>query len=238
VLGLATGDAVGTTLEFESPGSFEPISDVVGGGPFGLQRGEWTDDTSMMMCLGTSLVVCRGFDPFDQMERYVKWYRTGYMSSNGKCFDIGSTVRAALHKFESTSEPYCGRTERFTAGNGSLMRLAVVFLAFVGDPIQAIEFAALSSLTTHGAVVAVDGCRFMAALIVGAVSGAAKEELLFARLKVTGKSIRCAQRSLPSGVVLTKITNRQSSLEPAMQQSLWRQRSGLSTTARRSKKDA
>src|SRR3954447_20458270 len=46
LVGLACGDAVGTTLEFKPPGSFEPITDMVGGGPFRLQPGEWTDDTS------------------------------------------------------------------------------------------------------------------------------------------------------------------------------------------------
>ena len=44
LLGLAAGDALGTTLEFKPPGSFEPIDDMVGGGPFGLRPGQWTDD--------------------------------------------------------------------------------------------------------------------------------------------------------------------------------------------------
>ena len=56
LLGLAVGDAVGTTLEFKSPGSFTPINDMIGGGPFQLKAGEWTDDTSMTLCLATSLV--------------------------------------------------------------------------------------------------------------------------------------------------------------------------------------
>ena len=43
--GLAVGDALGTTLEFAEPGTFRPITDMVGGGPFGLRAGEWTDDT-------------------------------------------------------------------------------------------------------------------------------------------------------------------------------------------------
>jgi ADP-ribosylglycohydrolase len=51
MLGLAVGDAVGTTLEFRSPGSFEKINDMVGGGPFHLKAGEWTDDTSMALAL-------------------------------------------------------------------------------------------------------------------------------------------------------------------------------------------
>ena len=49
LLGLAVGDALGTTLEFSPPGSFDPIEDMVGGGPFGLKPGRWTDDTSMAL---------------------------------------------------------------------------------------------------------------------------------------------------------------------------------------------
>jgi len=96
LLGLATGDAVGTTLEFQSRGSFEPITDRVGGGPFRLAPGEWTDDTSVALCLATSLVETGGFDPADQMARYCEWERSGCLSSNGSCFDMGNTVRAAL----------------------------------------------------------------------------------------------------------------------------------------------
>jgi len=69
LLGLAAGDAVGTTLEFREPGSFTPINDMVGGGPFGLAPGEWTDDTSMALCLAESLVECSGFDPADPLRR-------------------------------------------------------------------------------------------------------------------------------------------------------------------------
>ena len=62
LLGLAVGDALGTTLEFKSPGTFEPITDMIGGGPFGLNPSQWTDDTSMALCLATSLVECQSFD--------------------------------------------------------------------------------------------------------------------------------------------------------------------------------
>jgi ADP-ribosyl-[dinitrogen reductase] hydrolase len=100
LIGLATGDALGTTLEFSPPGTFEPITDMIGGGPFNLEPGQWTDDTSMALCLAESLIECGGFNAFDQMERYVRWYREGHLSSRGDCFDIGNTVRAALHEFE------------------------------------------------------------------------------------------------------------------------------------------
>src|SRR5205085_385012 len=113
LLGLAAGDALGTTIEFRSPGTFEPLTDIVGGGPFSLAPGQWTDDTSMALCLAESLVERGDFDPVDQLERYVRWYRHGYLSSKGRCFDIGGTVRNALDRFAVTHAPYCGSTDPF-----------------------------------------------------------------------------------------------------------------------------
>ena len=93
LLGLAVGDAVGTTLEFRAPGTFSPIDDMVGGGPFGLNAGEWTDDTSMALCLAESLLDTGTMDLADQLRRYLLWKDDGYLSSNGRCFDIGNTTR-------------------------------------------------------------------------------------------------------------------------------------------------
>ena len=80
LLGLAAGDALGTTLELKTPGSFRPIDDMVGGGPFRLAPGMWTDDTSMALCLAESLIERQEFDPEDQMRRYVLWYEEGHLS--------------------------------------------------------------------------------------------------------------------------------------------------------------
>jgi len=178
LLGLAVGDAVGTTLEFRLPGLFDPIDDMVGGGPFGLEPGQWTDDTSMALCLAESLIEKQGFDPVDQLQRYVRWWREGHLSSTDQCFDIGKTIRAALEAFERTGEPFCGSTDPMSAGNGSIMRLAPVPLYFATDPVKAIELSADSSRTTHGAPTTIDGCRYLAALILGAVKGVDKDELL------------------------------------------------------------
>lgn len=178
LLGLAAGDAVGTTIEFRAPGSFAPINNMLGGGPFGLAAGEWTDDTSMALCLAESLVECAGFDPVDQLRRYVRWYREGYLSSNGRCFDIGNTVASALRRFERTGEPYPGETSPNSAGNGSIMRLAPVPLAYAHTLRDAIYYSGLSSQTTHNTVAAIDGCRYLGALIVGALRGMDKASLL------------------------------------------------------------
>jgi ADP-ribosyl-[dinitrogen reductase] hydrolase len=180
-LGLAAGDALGTTVEFRAPGTFTPLTDIVGGGPFGLERGKWTDDTSMALCLAESLVTCRGFDAHDQMRRYARWREEGYLSSNGRCFDIGNTVSRALRKFARTGDPFAGPTDPHSAGNGSLMRLAPVPLFFAGDAEKAVLMSAESSRTTHGALICFDACRFFGGLIVGAIQGASKEDLISQR---------------------------------------------------------
>jgi ADP-ribosylglycohydrolase len=178
MLGLAAGDALGTTLEFSAPGTFDPIDDMIGGGPFNLEPGQWTDDTSMALCLAESLLERNGFDAIDQLARYVRWKRTGHHGSNGTCFDIGGTVRSALARFERHGNPWCGSTDPSTAGNGSIMRLAPVPLFFARRPETAITRAAESSRTTHGAPEAVDACRYLAALIIGALQGHPKADLI------------------------------------------------------------
>jgi ADP-ribosyl-[dinitrogen reductase] hydrolase len=181
LLGLAVGDALGTTLEFEPPGSFTPINDMIGGGPFDLNPGQWTDDTSMALCLAESLIKYNGFDPVDQMKRYAMWYHNGRLSSTGTCFDIGNTCLSAITKFERSGEQYCGSTDSHSAGNGSLMRLASIPLFFSSNPEEAIEMSGNSSRTTHGAETCVSACKYFAALIVGALNNVDKETLLSKR---------------------------------------------------------
>ncbi len=181
LLGLAIGDAVGTTVEFKSPGSFPPMTDMVGGGPFHLAKGEWTDDTSMALCLAESLLECKGFNARDQMERYVRWWKEGYMSSNGKCFDIGNTVSSALSNFQRTGEPNSGFKDDYSSGNGSLMRLAPIPLYFASNPSKAITMSAESSKTTHGSKACLDACRYFGGLLVGAINGVEKQALLSER---------------------------------------------------------
>jgi len=118
------------------------------------------DDTSMALCLAESLVQCRGFDALDQMQRYTRWMKEGYLSSTGRCFGIGGTVSEALRKFIRTKDPFSGSTDPCTAGNGSLMRLAPVPLFFASDPEKAVQMSAESSRTTHGAVTCLDACRY------------------------------------------------------------------------------
>ncbi len=178
LLGLAVGDAVGTTVEFRPRGSFPPMTDMVGGGPFGLEPGQWTDDTSMALCLATSLVECDGFDPLDQMQRYCRWAEEGYLSSTGRCFDIGNTVSQALRQFRQTGEPFSGSTDPRSAGNGCLMRLAPVPMFYYPDVAKAVWFSGESSRTTHAAQECIEASRLFGAMLARALSGANREEIL------------------------------------------------------------
>ncbi len=186
LLGLAAGDALGTTVEFKPPDSFTPMTEMIGGGPFRLKKGEWTDDTSMALCLASSLIECRVFDAKDQMERYTRWRHEGYLSSNGSCFDIGITISEALNRFALTGNPIAGSRDPQSAGNGSLMRLAPVPMFFASNPERAIQMSAESSRTTHGTRTCLDACRYFGGLLVGALMGVTKPELLEQRYTPTG----------------------------------------------------
>ncbi|KPL90403.1 ADP-ribosylglycohydrolase family protein [Herpetosiphon geysericola] len=180
LVGAAIGDALGATLEFQRPGSFAPISDMFGGGVFNLAPGQWTDDTAMLLCLAESLIESKGFDPVDQMQRYRRWLKAGHLSSTGGYIDSGRTIREAINYFIQTGDAYAGDQDRWSAGNGSLMRIAPIALAYVNNPQLADSYAAASSRTTHGNQIAIDACRYFTGLIIGALQGVPKTQLLAA----------------------------------------------------------
>lgn len=177
-MGLACGDAVGTTVEYKPRGTFTPLTDMIGGGPFRLQPGDWTDDTSMALCLAHSQLHCKGFDPADQMTRYCNWYRVGYMSCTGECFDIGNTVRSSLHRFLDNGRPFAGSTDPHSEGNGGIMRLAPIPMYYFNQPDLMIHFAGESSRTTHGVWEVIETARLFAAQIRVALAGGGKESVL------------------------------------------------------------
>ncbi|CAF1289919.1 unnamed protein product [Rotaria sordida] len=206
LVGLAIGDALGASVEFR-PQEYliaHPVRDMKSGGTWGLPAGKWTDDTAMALCLASSLITQKGFNPYDQMVRYKWWYKHGYLSSTGYCFDIGNATRDALEEFNHRQKKLkryvnC-RTESEVdqlsfdiiqragfnvncsrpgvAGNGALMRFAPVPLFFYRTPSLAVELSGESARLTHGDDIAIDACRYYGALIVAAIYGERKETLL------------------------------------------------------------
>ena len=101
LLGLAAGDALGTTLEFPAPGTFTPVHDMVGGGPFDLKAGEWTDDTSMALCLAESLIETGDSTRKTRCAAMCAGGGGARCPARGQCFDIGDTVTAGARALRS-----------------------------------------------------------------------------------------------------------------------------------------
>lgn len=207
LVGLAVGDALGAHVEFR-PHDYilaNRVQSMQGGGTWGLKAGQWTDDTSMALCLASSLITHHGYNPYDQLVRYKWWYQKGFLSATGNCFDIGGTTRAALEEFLRRQNEIRARLQennddaidrlsvqeaarinpsilkcgiRDKAGNGPLMRLAPIPLFYFRQPARAVQLAGDSAALTHDHPEAIDACRYYAALIVAAVSGVSKDELL------------------------------------------------------------
>jgi ADP-ribosyl-[dinitrogen reductase] hydrolase len=178
LLGLAVGDAVGTTLEFEDRDTYEPLTDMVGGGPFDLKAGQWTDDTAMALALADSLCGKDDLDERDLLRRFVEWRDHGTYSCTGRCFDIGSTTNSGLTRWQQTGNPYSGSTDPEWAGNGSLMRLAPVAIRFWRDRVKLRDVAARQSKTTHAAPEAVDACVAFAEVLADAIEGRSRSDVL------------------------------------------------------------
>jgi ADP-ribosyl-[dinitrogen reductase] hydrolase len=179
LLGLAVGDAIGTTLEFSTRDARPPLTDMVGGGPFDLKPGQWTDDTAMALALGNSLAERGGFDPRDCINRFVNWYRWGAYSCTGTCFDIGIATREALTRYEKSGEPFSGNPHPQSAVNGSLMRLSPVAIWGVrhGEA-ETARVARDQSRLTHGAPECLAACEGYALLTRRAILGEDRESLL------------------------------------------------------------
>lgn len=176
LIGLAVGDAVGTTLEFSQRDTFT-IADMQGGGPFGLKAGEWTDDTSMALCLADSYLAKNDLDYADYLNRLCRWYKNGENSTTGACFDIGLTTRKALEGWMKDGIRWIGNFEINTAGNGSIIRLAPTAIFRRNSLSVTWMESQKQSNTTHRAVEAVNSCEFLGIKLHQALNGADKQEL-------------------------------------------------------------
>ncbi|GAA0786825.1 ADP-ribosylglycohydrolase family protein [Marinobacterium sediminicola] len=167
--GLAIGDAMGASVEFMPPGSFDLLTGFRDGGPHDLPAGYWTDDTSMALCTAYSLLDCRGFDPHDQMQRFVRWFREGYCSSTGRCFDIGHRTRSALLRYERTADPFAGEESLDQAGNGTLMRLAPIVIHAWQRP-DLLRLASEHGRLTHADPRCLDANKAFALMLKAAIT--------------------------------------------------------------------
>jgi ADP-ribosyl-[dinitrogen reductase] hydrolase len=167
-IGLAIGDALGAPVEFSDRGTFKPVTNYQDGGPFNLKAGQWTDDTSQALCLADSILSDRGFGQEDFLNRMINWKQHGHNSSTGECFDIGIGTANALWHYESTGKVPLNAN---SGGNGNIMRLAPVAIAYHRDTDKVQEIARLSSLTTHGHISALTCADLLGLMLRNYITG-------------------------------------------------------------------
>lgn len=180
LVGLAVGDALGAPVEFLAPGTFEPVTDFAPTPRWNLEPGMYTDDTIMAICLGEALVAQNGYDSYAVMDEYDAWFSRGKHTPDAYCFDIGNQTAQSILRYRSplnyvmASEP---RGE--SAGNGAIMRLAPVCIVGAHAPVSlADRLASISARETHYSREAEEATVIFNRLVMGALNGTAKEDLL------------------------------------------------------------
>ena len=178
LLGLAVGDAVAAATQYRRPGSFTPVGDLIGGGPFALPRGGWSDDTAMALCLADSLLAFDGFDARDQVERYTRWQRDGYLSATGQCLGITASTARALAMAQWRRQLFAGSHAPDQLDPEPLSRVAPVVMYFFAVEEEAVQLASDAARTTCQAPAVLAACRELAQALFLALAGQSKERIL------------------------------------------------------------
>ena len=186
LLGLATGDAVAAATQYGRPGRFTPVGDLLGGGPFDLPRGGWSDDTALALCLAESLLERQGFDARDQVERYRRWQQEGYLSATGQCVGITAATSRALAVAGWRRQPFSGSHDPQARDPEPLSRVTPVVMYFFAQDTVAAERAAEAARTTCQAPVVLEACSALARGLHAALSGESKASIL-ARAALPGQ---------------------------------------------------
>lgn len=178
LLGLALGDALGMPVQHRRRGTFSPIGDLLGGGPFDLPRGAWTDDTAQVLCLAESLVECGHLDLHDLHVRWSLWQREGHLSSTGQCMGISAAMARVLLAGQSSGALAEIATQAARAEREPLVRTGVAVAWTHPDLLVGVRLAQQAVLLTHPSTLAVDCAAAYAVLVAGALRGVAAADLL------------------------------------------------------------
>jgi ADP-ribosylglycohydrolase/protein-tyrosine phosphatase len=205
LFGLACGDAIGSTLQYRAPGQFMPVADLLGGGHWQLPRGAWTDDTAVTLCLAESLLSVEGGDAADQLRRYQRWQAEGHMTSTGQCVGITATVARALATVTASDQSAgtgaraesdsIGAADRLPpSGVGAradvyrappvrsdaeaLVRVGAVAMFAASSPQRVFAWSEAAVEVTHSSPRLLAACRYYAALLLAALRGATRTNLL------------------------------------------------------------
>jgi ADP-ribosylglycohydrolase len=178
--GAVVGDALGVPVEFQSRQSLRtnPVTGMRGFGTHGQPAGTWSDDSSLLLCTVDSLVSCRGFNPADLGQRFVRWESFGYWTPHGDVFDVGmATFQAISHLAHGMSPEEAGGTDEYSNGNGSLMRILPMAIWFRESPDEELAvYARRASSLTHRHARSQMACALYCLMIKKLLDGASAEE--------------------------------------------------------------
>lgn len=150
LLGQAVGDALGVPYEF-APRIEVGQARMIGGGLGPYEPGEWSDDTQMAVCIARALT-----DGFTGEATLTEIARGFLDWLDGGASDVGNLTRSVLtsarHQWnllEAMRKASNQAAAADQAGNGALMRTAVVGLVALPDSVRTAEAVAQIAALTH-----------------------------------------------------------------------------------------
>lgn len=227
LLGLAIGDALGAPVEHgfsadDIANRIDELQHMHDEAQF--RKGVWTDDTSMALCLGDSLLACGGYDSWDVMDRYGRWMREGYRSYFDYGEGIGIQTEAALNRYTSgdalirKDEP---RTE--SAGNGSIMRLAPTVITAHSNrgENQIRRLAQVSARETHYSHEAEAATEVFAMFLYSAVHQTSKSDVINVTRHSSGNYYDAILEKLQEPLNPNELKDKQGYVIYTLQIALW-----------------
>ena len=184
LIGLIAGDSIGAPLEFLPTQTTHQLISIINDNQiryertadrFNLRPGQWTDDSSMALCLADSLIISHmrpgGYDGSDCRLRYYLWWTTGYNNAfvydnqriNKHSIGLGGNISTSFQEIRQNPQaiPAIFHSNRNDAGNGSIMRNAPIPIRFSGNLQAGIRAAIRQSKATHPGEDAAACCVFM-----------------------------------------------------------------------------
>ena len=176
MLGMAIADSMGHRFEFEPLRYNEITLEDMGEGPggaFSLLPGQWTDDTSMGLCLADSLIAKNGkYDAHDLMHRFLCWWFYGYNNAfkndntRSRSVGLGGQINQSFMEYIKYPIDKTMAGDKNSSGIGSIMRNAAVPILFHDNIEKGMKIAELQSLVTHQGIEAAECCRLLTYIVI------------------------------------------------------------------------
>jgi ADP-ribosyl-[dinitrogen reductase] hydrolase len=186
LLGLAVGDALSVRSQYRQPRSFTAISDLPGGGVFELPAGDWTDDTSLSLCVAEGLLESHGWSMADQAQRFGRWQREGYRTAGGHCVGITPGTARLLQRLVPGAPKAAMAEGAINQEPAPLSRVAPVVMYYFTQAIQAVSVSAESAAAFEPTPLVIESCRLLAAMLHSALRGEPLARVLQPRPSVLG----------------------------------------------------